>query len=251
VIARLAVVTGAGSGIGQASALRLAARGLTVLCVGRDAGRIESTRSLIEAAGGSALTLAADCGTSEGIERIGAVADTHEVKTLVCAAGADTALPFAKTSEADFDRMWTTNVRGPFFLTQRLLPRLIDGASVVFVGSVSASRGRDRHAAYGTSKAALFGLTVNLAVELGPHIRVNTVSPGATRTAMLKAFVNESIEGLTQETRDRLRISDTARNLLGRIATPDEVAATVVHVALDATAMTGTQTLVDLGYAAS
>ncbi len=137
------------------------------------------------------------------------------------------------------------------FLTQALLPVLIDGAGVVFVGSISAVRGRDLHAAYGASKAALIGLTANLAVELAPRIRVNCVSPGATRTGMLRAYIKESTRGLSAEELDRLRVADAARMPLGRVAEATEVAASIVHLALDATAVTGVDLPVDVGYTAS
>jgi 3-oxoacyl-[acyl-carrier protein] reductase len=80
---------------------------------------------------------------------------------------------------------------------------------------------------------------------------VNCVSPGATRTGLLGAYVTASTHGLSDEQRHRVRIADASRMLLGRIAEPAEVAATIVHLALDATAVTGTEVAVDVGYAAS
>src|SRR5919202_2878007 len=75
---------------------------------------------------------------------------------------------------------------GRSWLTRALLPAFGDGSSVVFVGSIAAFRGRDRHAAYAATKAGLLGLTVNLAAELAPRVRVNCVCVGATRTPMLE-----------------------------------------------------------------
>lgn len=247
----IAVVTGAGSGIGRATAVRIAARGFGVICTGRTAASLEETIAVIQQAGGRAEAVVADCSTMDGVQSILDAARGRPIHTLVHAAGADTALDFSSTGVSDFDRMFHTNVRGPFFLTQGLVPFMVTGSSVVFVGSVSARRGRIRHAAYGASKAALCGLAVNLAAELGPRIRVNVVSPGATRTKMLRAFVRESTQGLPPSRLDELKVSDAARNLLGRVAEADEVAATVVHVALDATSMTGQEVLADMGYAAS
>ncbi|MET0578100.1 MAG: SDR family oxidoreductase [Ilumatobacteraceae bacterium] len=122
-----------------------------------------------------------------------------------------------------------------------------DGAGIVDVGSISATRGRARHSAYGTSKAALIGLTANLAVELGPGIRVNCVSPGATRTGMLRAYVRANARGLSDEDRARQLVADWARMPLGRVAEPAEVAAACVTLALDATAITGVDLAVDVG----
>jgi len=104
---------------------------------------------------------------------------------------------------------------------------------------------------YGASKAALKGLTVGLAVDLAPHVRVNTVSPGATDTALLAAYIEESYRDLSPEQAKRQQHAAASRQLLRRVATADEVAATVVHVAMDATAMTGQDIPVDVGYTAS
>ncbi len=91
------------------------------------------------------------------------------------------------------------------------------------------------NAAYGASKAALIGLTTNLAVELSPRLRVNLVSSGATRTALLRQYVKTSNEGLADTERERLAIADAARLRLGRVAEPAEGAAVCIHLALDAT----------------
>ena len=82
-------------------------------------------------------------------------------------------------------------------------------------------------------------------------MRVNCVSPGATRTAMLEAYVTESTRDLSDEDKRRLRIADKSRIMLNRVAEPAEVAATIVHLALDATAVTGVDIAVDVGYKAS
>ena len=91
----------------------------------------------------------------------------------------------------------------------------------------------------------------NLAIDLAPSVRVNCVSPGATRTGMLRAFVKESGRGLSDDDRSRQLIADMARMPLGRSAEPGEVAAVCVHLALDATAVTGVDLPVDVGDAAT
>jgi NAD(P)-dependent dehydrogenase (short-subunit alcohol dehydrogenase family) len=248
-----AVVTGAGSGIGRACAELLARRGLYVIGAGRTAASLEETLATIRVAGGDGHAVEADCSTAEGRAAVAAAVTSsgRRVAAVVHFAGADLAKEFATTTPEDFDRLIDVNVRAPFFLTQALLTSLADGAGIVFVGSISAVRGRDRHAAYGASKAALIGLTANLAVELAPGVRVNCVSPGATRTGMLRAYVKESTHGLSPEELDRLRIADQARMPLQRVAEPVEVAVAVVHLALDFTAVTGVDLPVDVGYTAS
>jgi NAD(P)-dependent dehydrogenase (short-subunit alcohol dehydrogenase family) len=233
--------------------VQLARRGLHVVAVGRTQTTLDD---LVAAVGDEGLNIAAvtaDCSTPAGRQAVvDAVAGLGmPVVALVHAAGADLVAAFVDTTPEQFDALLDINVRAPFFLTQLLVPHLADGAGVVFVGSISATRARPRHAAYATSKAALIGLTANLAVDLAPSVRVNCVSPGATRTGMLRAFVKESARGLDDDERQRQLIADMARMPLGRVAEPGEVAAVCVHLALDATAVTGVDVPVDVGYAAT
>jgi 3-oxoacyl-[acyl-carrier protein] reductase len=95
----------------------------------------------------------------------------------------------------------------------------------------------------------LIGLTKNLAAELAPRLRVNAVCPGATQTAMLDQFINEFLASASPEETEGL-LAESHRVLLRRVAQPQEVAATIVHLALDATAVTGAVVYVDLGYSA-
>src|SRR5207245_1089859 len=121
-----------------------------------------------------------------------------------------------------------TNFTGPFLLTQALVDKFTQNAGVVFVGSIAAFAGRLRAAAYGGSKAALVGLTRQLAVELAPTTRVNCVVPGATLTPMLEQFVAAYAgENPDEETIAQLQAA-ARRSVLGRAAEPPEVAKTVV-----------------------
>ena len=112
----------------------------------------------------------------------------RRVKVLVFCAASDPVQEFADATRRDFDRVMSLNVASPFFLTQALVPTMAENAAVVFVGSAAGTAGMHRHALYGASKAALLGLTRNLACELAPRIRVNCVSRGATNTAMLNDY---------------------------------------------------------------
>jgi NAD(P)-dependent dehydrogenase (short-subunit alcohol dehydrogenase family) len=249
----VAVVTGGGSGIGRSCVEQLAGRGLHVFAVGRTAATLDEVRAAVAAVGGDVEGVVADCSTQGGRRAVlDAVTQSgRPVVALIHAAGADLVSAFVDTTSEQFDALIDINVRAPFFLTQVLVPHLADGAGVVFLGSVSATRARPRHSAYATSKAALIGLTANLAVDLAPSVRVNCVSPGATRTGMLRAFVKESARGLDDGERERQLIADLARMPLGRVAEPQEVATVCVHLALDATAVTGIDVPVDVGYAAT
>lgn len=249
--APLAVVVGGGSGIGAATAMRLARRGLCVIITGRTHESLSRTAGSIRAAGGRVEVVVSDCGASDGRAALIDALGDRPVRAYVQAAGQDRIRTFATTTVADFDQLVATNLAAPFFLSQLLLTRFSEQASITFVGSVSAQHGLPRHALYGATKAALRGLTVNLASELAPAVRVNCVSPGGTDTPMLADFVERSREGLTDKEIRRQHVASSARMLLGRVANPDEVAATIEHVALDATAMTGVDVPVDVGYTAS
>ena len=249
---RVAVVTGGGSGIGRGCVEQLARRGLHVVAVGRTQATLDEVSAAVVDEGGAVAAVVADCSTSAGRDTVVAAVTGigGPVVALIHAAGADLVAAFVDTTPEQFDFLVDINVRAPFFLTQLLVPHLADGAGVVFVGSISATRARPRHAAYATSKAALVGLTANLAVDLAPAVRVNCVSPGATRTGMLRAFVKASARGLEDDERERQLMADMARMPLGRVAEPGEVAV-CVHLALDATAVTGVDVPVDVGYAAT
>jgi 3-oxoacyl-[acyl-carrier protein] reductase len=156
----------------------------------------------------------------------------------------------AASDREELEAVFGTNVFGPLLLTRAIQPRLQDGASIVFVCSIAAVRGRDRHAAYGASKAALLGLTSNLAVELAPEVRVNAVIPGPVQTPMIEQYLAEYL-GPTPSEEALATIQLEAQRLpLKRIAQPEEIAATIVHLLLDASAITGAAVPIDLGYTA-
>jgi NAD(P)-dependent dehydrogenase (short-subunit alcohol dehydrogenase family) len=250
---QLAVITGAGTGIGRATAELLATRGFHVMLVGRTEWTLTETVNAITAAGGSAEYVVADVGEAQAVDRVIDALVGRPVHVVVHAAGQHLPKTFADTTREDFQSQVDVNLTGPFFLTQAIAPHMLPDGSVVFISSTVAERARDLHTAYAASKAALIALTKHLAAELGPSIRVNCVSPGATATAMLMAYVEASSRRLSDEEREATRQNsgNRSRLLLGRVATPEEVAATVVHLAVDATAVTGIDVAVDGGYRAS
>ena len=137
---------------------------------------------------------------------------------------------------------------GRSWLTRALLPAFGDGSSVVFVGSIAAFRGRDRHAAYAATKAGLLGLTVNLAAELAARTHVNCICVGATRTPMMEQAVREYVAAVGETGAQQLWAVETPR-LLG-VAEPAQIAASISFLALDATFSTGTVLYADGGYTA-
>ncbi|MEV4642009.1 SDR family oxidoreductase [Actinoplanes sp. NPDC049548] len=185
---RTALVTGATSGIGRATALALAKAGLSVIVHGRDAGRGQQVCAEIEAAGGTAAVLLADLYEVDQVRQLAAraAAVTGGVDVLVnnafepgvYAASAD-------TSVEDFERRIAINVRAPFLLTTALVPAMAargEGA-VVNVSMAAAGKGIPGIALTSATKAALEALTRSWAAEYGPQgVRVNTVSPGVVLT---------------------------------------------------------------------
>jgi NAD(P)-dependent dehydrogenase (short-subunit alcohol dehydrogenase family) len=245
----VAVVTGAGSGIGRATALALGARDLDVVCAGRRPGPLQETAGQL--GGGRGRAVAADIAAAEGVRAIAAAVGGRSVTALVHAAAIEGIVSLADTTRPVFDRLVAVNLAGPFFLTQALRPMLADGSGIVFVSSVSALHGRPRHAAYAATKAALLGLSTSLAAELAPRVRVNCVAPGATDTPMMAEAITAYLRSMDAEEAQRTGTAEMARVLLGRVGNPAELAAAIVHLALDASYSTGSVVTVDGGYSAS
>jgi NAD(P)-dependent dehydrogenase (short-subunit alcohol dehydrogenase family) len=214
-----ALVTGATSGIGRAVALKLAEAGAEVIVAGRDGRRGAETVEAIEAEGGRATFIAADLNDLDSVNNLAEQAG--EVDILVNNAGI---YPFAPTHEVevdDFDETFDTNVRGPFFLTAALAPKMAarGGGAIVNVSTMVAHFGLPGASAYGASKAALVSLTQTWAAEYGPQgVRVNAVSAGTTRT-----------EGTAGMGDDLDALASTSP--LGRPAAPDEIAEAIVFLA--------------------
>lgn len=180
---KTALVTGSTSGIGRAIALELAREGAAVIVSGRDAGRGAETVAAIEAEGGTARFVAADLADLDSVAHLAREATDADV--LVNNAGAFAFSPTADQGVESFDTMFDVNVRGTFFLTAALAPKMAarGEGSIVNITTMAAEFGMAGAAAYGASKAAVVGLTRTWAAEFaGANVRVNAVSPGPTTT---------------------------------------------------------------------
>lgn len=222
-----ALVTGGNSGIGRATALALARRGAHVVLSGRDAERGEKAVAEIRAQGGTADFVAADLGDEASARQLARQATDlggGHVDILVNNAGV---FPFGPTHDAtgeDFDKVFNVNVKAPFFLVAELAPQMAKRGHgvIVNVSTMVAGFGQAGEALYGSSKAAVSLLTKAWAAEFGPSgIRVNAVSPGPTRT-----------EG-TESMGDALD-QQAAAAPAGRVASPQEIANTVLFLTTDA-----------------
>ena len=185
-----ALITGAGSGIGRAIALRLAEEGMKLALVGRSADKLVRTAALTGRPL-DMLVLPVDLTQPRGIDDIMRILEGHfkGLDVLVNNAGMALNCAFEETTLEAFDQIMAINVRAPFELTRRCLPllRTSDMATVINIGSVVSHKGYDHQAAYAASKHALLGLTKALAKEVAPEgIRVHMLSPGGVYTDMVK-----------------------------------------------------------------
>ena len=236
---RRAVITGAGSGIGRATALHLA-REWDLLLTGR---RLEPLEELATACGrlGSAChVVTADLGDPAGVEAVAmAVGEAWDgLELLVNNAGMAHRGDLEQTEVETWEQVLAINLTAPFLLSRALLPRLRcgDAPAVVHVASTLALVGRRQAVAYCASKAGLLGLTRAMALDLAPEgIRVNAVCPGLTRTPMVDS--------------DPARLERLARaNPSARIAEPEEIAAVIALLAApEASYVTGSALTVDGG----
>lgn len=240
---KVAVITGASSGIGAEIARAFGAAGADVLLVGRDPGRLETSRVAVEATGARAVALSVDVCADDAPDRIVAAAleAFGRVDVLVNAAGVYRPANLTETTDADFDDHLRTNVRAPFRLTRALRPHLGTGSAVVFVSSASGHVGSAGDIAYCTSKGAVELMVKSLAAELAPQgVRVNAVAPGTVHSPM-------NAHLLTPETsREWLAFTPA-----GRFGEVQDVSPAVVFLASDAAAyIHGVSLLVDGGLVA-
>jgi len=238
------LITGGTSGIGLATAQLFLAEGAQVAVTGRNPEtRAEAQRLL----GDKAWVIDADAGDIGGQQ---ALADTLATRwprldALFINAGDVTHGPLESWQEETWDRLMGTNLKGPFFLIQALLPLLNNPSSIILCGSVSAHIGLPTSSVYAASKAGLLSLARTLSVELLPRgIRVNGLSPGPVETPALSKL------GLDDEALKALQ-SDIAKLVpLGRLGRPDELAKAALYLASDESSYTvGTELLVDGGTA--
>jgi NAD(P)-dependent dehydrogenase (short-subunit alcohol dehydrogenase family) len=234
---RIALITGGSAGIGQATALELARQNVGVIVTYRShAAEGAETVADIEAAGGKAAALRLDLNDTTSIPGfVGNVTTTLEEKWgtgrldfLVNNAGVGGGALFSETTEEQFDMFHRVLVKGPYFLTQRLLPILRDGGAIVNTGSTSAlpNRVSAGYSSYASQKAAIHALTPYWAKELaGRRIRVNAIAPGTTRTRIGDDAFLKSPE---------LADSMGAAFALGRIGEPSDAADVIAFLLSDA-----------------
>jgi NAD(P)-dependent dehydrogenase (short-subunit alcohol dehydrogenase family) len=246
---RTAIVTGAGRGIGESIARRLADDGAEVLIVGRSKEPLDETVAAIEGAGGSAWALAADISASEDVDRLvsKAIERWEKIDILVNNAAVFDEPPFFENSSETFRQTFDINVLGTFLISQRVAREMSTQkkGAIVHISSIDALGADGPYSAYTATKAAVVSLARTMAVELAPHgIRVNCVAPGFVNTDMVHKITPKNIMDYMLNSFERVP--------MGRLVEPEEIAAAVAFLASDeASAMTGTNIVVDCGMTAN
>ena len=216
---KTALITGASRGIGAATAKALAADGYRVIVhYGGNREKAEAVAQEIRAAGGNADIVGADLAEPDAAHKLAAEVKRlcgGQLHALVLNAAIMPMSDLADCTPETFDQIFQINLRSPFFLLQQLSPVLAEGASVVFLSSLTARRVTGTVAAYGSMKAAIESLTRRAAAELGPRwIRVNAVCPATTASETIAPWTD------TEEGRE-ITISVQA---LKRVAQPEDIA---------------------------
>jgi NAD(P)-dependent dehydrogenase (short-subunit alcohol dehydrogenase family) len=220
---RVALVTGAGSGIGRAAALRLAADGAAVGCLGLGEDALAGVAEEIRAAGGLAIPVVADVTDRAAVEAaVGTVAiELGAIGILVNNAGIPGAGRFVDVRFEDWQRVLDVHVNGAFHVTQAILPAMLDAGwgRIVMIASEAVWLGQTS-VQYATAKSALVGFTRSLARQVaGSGVLVNAVAPGPVETAMLFDNTPDEIE------------AERATVLIGRFLAPEEIAASIAFLA--------------------
>jgi NAD(P)-dependent dehydrogenase (short-subunit alcohol dehydrogenase family) len=244
---RVALVTGAGRGLGRSIAGALADAGAEVWLLARTGGEVELAAAAIRAVGGRAVPVACDVTDSGAVARV--IGDMAVLDVLVNNAGTNIPEPFVDVSEAHLDRLLDLNVRAAFLVAQAGARKMLAdpdrrnrGGAIINVSSQMGHVGAVNRSVYCLTKHALEGLTKAMALELAPHgIRVNSLAPTFIETPLTAPmFARPEFSKWVHE-----------RIPLGRLGTPDEVAAAALFLASPAASLvTGTSLVVDGGWTA-
>jgi NAD(P)-dependent dehydrogenase (short-subunit alcohol dehydrogenase family) len=237
---KIALITGGTSGIGAATARLFQAEGATVIVTGASENSVNASRKTMA----GIEVVHSNAGDTQAAQQlVQSVAQKHgKIDVLFVNAGIARVAAAADTEERQFDELFATNVRGPYFLLKHAIPVLSDGASIILTSSAGALRGIPGLSAYSASKAALRSLGMTLAVELAPRkVRVNTITPGPINTPIggKMGLTPEQMAGFGEM---------IARVPLKRPGEADEIAAAALYFASnDSRFTTGTELVIDGG----
>lgn len=249
---KVALITGAGSGMGQASACLFAREGAKVVAADIDVNKGEETVKLIKEAGGEAISVEADVTKMADMEKmVKTTVDTYgKLNVLFNHAGMPGPFMLEEVSEDEYRTCLDVNTKGSFFITKLAVPeiRKAGGGSIIFTASTAGLMGARFSPTYSLAKGGLVVFAKGLALLLAPdNIRVNCICPGLIDTPMALGFMGPG----TQEKKENTRDMFVQRIPMGRMGRPEEIANTALFLASDeASYITGVALPVDGGLVA-
>jgi 2-keto-3-deoxy-L-fuconate dehydrogenase len=242
---RVALITGAGSGIGEATALLFAREGAEICAVDvNESGATATARAI-----GDALAVTANVSSSDEVQAaVSRCLDRFgRIDVLVNCAGVGSTQTLADTPEEVWDRVFAVNTRGTFLTCKYVLPHMLSGGGcIVNIASVAGMVGIRNRAAYCASKGAVISLTQSIAVDyVGQGIRCNCICPGTVDSPWVGRLLDAAEDPVAE------RAALIARQPMGRLGLPEEIAAAALYLASDDAAfMTGSQLVIDGGLTA-
>lgn len=223
---RVAIVTGAGKGIGRGIAVAFAEAGADVVCAARTQADIDATAAMVRERGRRALAVQTDVMKSEDLDALvaKALAELGRIDVLVNNAGGTPPRAALQTSERYFEAALRFNVTSAFLLTKLVVPKMVEsagGGAIVNISSRASDMPQTSFVAYSAGKAALNMITRNLALEFAPKVRINAISVGGIATEALAVVL----------TNDELRAQFEANTPMGRAGTVEDIAACALYLA--------------------
>jgi NAD(P)-dependent dehydrogenase (short-subunit alcohol dehydrogenase family) len=240
---KLALITGGASGIGAATARRLAGAGASVLIADLNEQAAQELAKELPGAKGIAMDVTSTASIAAAIHGL------NRLDILVNNAGIGLVGGIAETEETDFNRLMTVNATSVYLVTKTALPLLLAArGSIVNIGSVAGMIGIKQRFAYCASKGAVIAMTRQIAVEYPKELRVNCIAPGTVQSP----FVEGYLQKYHAHEIDKMRVELAARQPMGRLGTPEEIAAMVHYICSpEADFMTGSVLTIDGGWTAA